>query len=412
MAIQQEALTGVQRSAIEDPARTRGRRSRTGSAIFIFLLIAGGGAAYHFLNQPPQAAANSAPPPPSVMVSRPLEKTLAPTVGFLGQLSAVNSVEIRAQVSGYLTEYHFTDGQKVHKGDLLFVIDPRPYQIQYEQAKAGLRTAEAQLDLANQEFWRARELKQRNFGSGQNVDQRTQQQRGAEAAVDQARAAIRAAELNLEFTHITAPFDGKISARRVSVGSLVNGGSNGASGGTNLLTTLVSLDPIYLDFEMSENDYRTYMRAHGKPTDKEAPLIDIILDDEAGTAIQGRLDFLDNAVERSSGTLRARATIANPDFALTPGQFARLRVPIGAPRPTLLVPPEAVAADQSHEIVMVVDKDNKVVPKPIRTGPLVDGLRVVKEGLSPDDRVIIKGLMRARPGATVTPEQGTITAKL
>ncbi|WP_158304355.1 efflux RND transporter periplasmic adaptor subunit [Beijerinckia indica] len=417
MTIQQEAsIDGLERRVLRDPALPRSegasKTSRRTSALLAVLVLGGGALAYVYYKSQSSAPALAAPPAPTVTVSHPLQKTLAPTTGFLGQLSAIDFVEIRAQVSGYLTEYHFKDGQNVHKGDLLFVIDPRPYQIQYEQAKASYRTAVAQLDLANQEIWRAQELKRREYATTQTVDQRNQQQRGAQAAVDQAQAAVHAAELNLEFTRITAPFDGKISSRRVSVGSLINGGAGGgATGGTNLLTTLVSLDPIYLDFDMSENDYRAYQHAaKAQGSDTLAPTIDVILDDEEGTIYKGQLTFLDNAVERSSGTLRARATIPNPDLALTPGQFARLRVPIGTPKPMLLVPAAALGADQSREIVMTVADDKSVVPKVVKTGPLVDGLRVINEGLAPNDQVIINGLIRARPGSKVTAVPGTIEA--
>jgi len=379
----------------------------------LVLLLAGGAAVLGPKFLPDTATASApavAPPPPAVTVSPPLQRELASWTTFTGQFSAVDHVDLRAQVSGYLTEIHFTDGQIIHKGDLLFVIDPRPYQIALQQAGAQLLTATAGLDLANKEIVRTAELKRSDFASGELLDQRVQQQRSAQAAVDQAKAAVASAQLNLEFTRITAPLSGRISSHRTSIGTLIAGGQSGTT--PTLLTTIVSLDPIHLDFEMSEGDYLTYQRflqsQHGgNPVDRT---VEASLSDEQGWTRRGELDFVDNEMDRSSGTIHARASLPNPDLFVAAGQFARLRLPTSSSKATLLVPDSAVSTDQSRKLVMTVAADGTVVPKPVEVGPLNDGLRVISGGLSPNDKVIINGLMRARPGGKVTPQAGTIAA--
>ena len=346
------------------------------------------------------------PPPPQVTVSLPLRQTVRATGRFLGQFSAVDSVELRAQVGGTLTTIEFQDGQIVQMGDPLFVIDPRPFEIKLDQAVAQLQTAQAKATLGDAELWRAEQLKRTDFGTAESVDQRAADQRSEQAAIDTARAAIRDARLDLEFSRVTAPFTGRIGAHLVSVGSLVSG-SRGGSGPTTLLATVVSLDPIHLDFDMSESDYLAYQQAHhgGAPHDD----VDISLSGDGHFDRHGTLDFVDNAVNRSSGTIHARATVPNPDLTVTPGQFARLRVASGEPAPALLVPAAAVVPDQSRQIVMTVAADGTIVPKVVDIGDLYRGLRVIRGGLAADDRVVIDGLVRVRPGIKVTPVAGRIT---
>ena len=346
------------------------------------------------------------PPPPQVTVSLPLQRTVQATGRFLGQFSAVDSVELRAQVGGTLTAIGFQDGQIVHKGDLLFTIDPRPFQIRLDQGVAQFQTAQAKQTLSEAELWRAQQLKRTDFGSAETVDERAADQRSALAAIDTAKAAIMDARLDLEFSRITAPFDGRIGAHLVSVGSLVSG-SRGGTSPTTLLATIVSLDPIHLDFDMSESDYLAYQEAHhgGTPHDD----VIISLDGDGHFDRHGTLDFIDNAVNRSSGTIHARATVPNPDLTITPGQFARLRVALGHAAPVLLVPAAAVVPDQSRQIVMTMAADGTVVPKQVETGDLDHGLRVIRSGLSANDRAVIDGLVRVRPGIKVTPVNGAIT---
>ena len=346
-------------------------------------------------------------PAPQVTVSQPLQREVDTRVGFLGQFSAIDRVELRAQVGGTLTEIHFKDGQVVHKGDLLFVIDPRPYEIKLEQAKAALQTATARVELANTQLSRAQSLRRNEFATQETVDQRTNEQDASRAAVGDAKARIRDAELDLEYSQVRAPFTGRIGARQVSIGGLV-AGSRSATSPTTLLATLVSLDPLYLDFDMSESDFLTFTRERARIGGPLANKVALGLSDENNFARQGTLDFVDNALDRSSGTIHARATVPNPDLFLAPGQFARLRVAIAPPAPVYLLPDSAVILDQSQHLVMTVQPDSTVKPKIVTTGDLRGGLRVIQSGLEPTDRVIINGLVRAMPGAKVTPQDGAI----
>jgi RND family efflux transporter MFP subunit len=359
------------------------------------LLVAAGAGAWGLnglMSAPAQGTVPSSPP--VVTVALPLRENIARWTEFTGQLSAVDQVELLAQVSGYLTEVHFEDGQVVQKGDLLFVIDPRPYEIHLEQALAQRQTALASLALANKEVSRATRLTGTGAMAVELLDQRTQRQEAAVAAVNTAKAAVHAAQLDLEFTHIVAPFSGRMSMRRVSIGSLVSG----ASGPTGL-TSIVSLDPIYLDFDMSEADYLAYRQA--TPAGMRTT-VQISLDGEQPWSRTGELDFLDNRIDRGSGTMHARATLANSDLAIVPGQFARVRMPVSPARPELLAPDAALATDQSSKTLMVVQADGTVVPKRVELGALADnGMRVITRGLLPTDRIVINGLMRLRPGLKV-----------
>src|SRR5262249_51460600 len=272
---------------------------------------------------------------------------------------------------------------------------------------AQLETANARLVLAGRELHRAEVLAAKAFGTEQTVDQRTADQRTGQAAVDDAKAQIRDAEFDLEHCRITAPFTGRIGTHLVSVGNLI-AGSRTATSPTTLLTTLVSLDPIYLDFDMSESDFLTFSRDRARLKGGLADKVEIALGDDTEFARQGTLDFVDNALNRSSGTIHARATVPNPDGLLTPGLFARVRLVVGAAVPALLVPDTAVLPDQSQHIVMTVAPDGTVVPKQVEIGDLRGGLRVIRSGLTPNDQVIIEGIPHAAPGAKVAPEAGTI----
>lgn len=356
-----------------------------------------------------QAVAQGTSQPPTVTVSPPVKKTVVEWDEYTGQFAAVDSVELRARVSGYLTEIHFQDGQFVKQGDLLFVIDPRPFEIARDSAQAQLTQAQAKLELANRQFERTSKLRQGDYAPASTLDERLQEMRDAAAGVEAAKAALRSAELNLEFTHITAPLGGRVGRHEVSIGNLVAGG---AGGPTTLLTTIVSLDPIHFIFDMSESDFLAYQRAAaagklGSTRDGKVPA-EVRLTDEKAWARRGHLDFVDNQFERTAGTIRARAVFPNPDNFITPGQFGRLRLPGSEPYEALLIPDTAIVTDQSRKVVMVVRDDGTVEQRVIRPGPMIEGLRVVREGLSANDRVVIDGLMRARPGARVTPQPGTI----
>ena len=396
----------IEREQLDGPTQPRlrtWRRLAIGAVTVIAALAVYFGLAPHRGNQ----AAAVPTPSPQVTVSAPLQREVDTRVGFLGQFSAIDRVELRAQVGGTLTEIHFTDGQVVHKGDLLFVIDPRPYEIKLEQAKAALQTATARVELANAQLSRAQSLRRNEFATQETVDQRTSDQDSSKAAVEDAKARIRDAELDLEYCRVRAPFTGRIGARQVSIGSLV-AGSRAATSPTTLLATLVSLDPLYLDFDMSESDFLTFSRERARAGGPLANKVMIGLSDESSFTREGTLDFIDNALDRSSGTIHARATVPNPGLFLAPGQFARLRVAIAPPTPVYLLPDTAVMLDQSQHLVMTVGPDATVKPKIVTTGDLRGGLRVIQSGLAPTDRVVIDGLVRAIPGTKVAPQDGTI----
>lgn len=398
------------RTGTTNGTRRRGRAWIVGALALLALAVAVG-AYWRWAPGAPDAAAAAPPPPPAVTVSPPLKHELVEWDEFTGQFAGVEYVEIRARVSGYLTEVDFKDGQIVKKGDLLFVIDPRPFENALASARAQQAQAQARLELANRQVQRSSELRQRDFASQSVLDERLEEMRQAAGALDAAKAAMADAELNLEFTRITAPVGGRISRHEVSVGNLVAGGN---SGGTTLLTTIVSLDPIYFYFDMSEADYLAYQRAaaSGKirsTRDGKVPVY-VKLTDEKDWPREGQLDFVDNQVDRGAGTIRARAVLENPGFFITPGQFGRIRIPGSEPYEALLVPDQAIVTDQSRKLLMTVSEDGTVVPKVVRPGPIYDGLRIIRSGIDPGDRIIINGMVRARPGAKVTPQPGEIEA--
>ena len=364
-------------------------------------LVLAGAARVHAGAQPSAAA----PALASVSVSTPLQRDLDTQAAFLGQYSAVDRVELRAQVGGTLTEIHFKDGEIVHKGALLFVIDPEPYQIRMSQAQAQLEAARARLDLASRELVRAQTLKATDAGSTENVEQRVADKLAAQAALDGALAQVHDARFDLEHTRITAPFTGRIGNHQVSVGNLV-AGSRGATSPTTLLTTMVSLDPIYLDFDMSEADYNSYLRGHLHNSGPQT--VGISLADSTDFTREGKLDFIDNALDRSSGTIHARAVVANNELQLTPGGFARARLSIAQPTAVLLVPDAAVLPDQSSHFVLTVAADGTVSTKQVQIGDLRGGLRVIRSGLTPTDRVVIDSIPLAHPGTRVAPHEGRI----
>src|SRR6201996_509493 len=348
------------------------------------------------------AATASAPAAPTVVVSAPAQRSIEKQLQFLGQFSAVQQVELRPQVGGTLTRINFKDGDIVHEGDVLFEIDPTPYQIKLNEATAQLETARAQLDLAIQQSDRADTLKEKGFGTVELADQRLAGKRAAQAAVDNAQAAVRDAQFDLDHTRLTAPFTGRIGSHIVSVGNLV-AGSRYATTPTTLLATLVSVDNIYLNFDMSEADYAVFQHERKNQQGPLADKVDVALNGE-GFDHEGILDFVDNRLDRASGTIHARATVPNPDGLLTPGQFARIRVAVSKPTPTLLVPDASALPDQSEHIVLTVGPDNVVTPKKVELGDVRDGLRVIRSGLTSSDRVVVAGIPKAKPGAKVAVE--------
>jgi multidrug efflux system membrane fusion protein len=348
--------------------------------------------------QPP-----AAPPAPPVTVANPVKRQVVDLDEYVGRFVAVDAVEIRARVSGYLDTIHFKDGTLVKKGELLFTVDQRPFKAALDLAQADLARARAALDLANSDLKRAQDLINKQTISEQVYEQRIQAKRAAEAQVAAAEAAVRNAELNLEFTELRAPVAGRIGDRRVSPGNLVIGG---AQPSTTLLATIVSIDPIRFEFTFDEAAYLRYTRiASGddKPNPPGVRLpVELRLLDEQEFLHKGTMDFVDNVIDQSSGTIRGRAAVGNPEGLFTPGMFARVRVPGSPPYEALLVPDAAVGAEQVRRFVYVVDPENTVRQKFVELGPLQGRLRVVR-GLAADDRVIVNGIMRARPGIKVTP---------
>lgn len=395
-------------------APARGSQVRVGRILLISLLVLALAAiAYRYMVAPQgtqQAAVQGGPPPaPPVTVAKPLVETLREWSDFTGQFQAQDSVEIRARVSGYLESVNFNDGQLVEKGDLLFVIEPRPFEIALDSAKAQLAQAEAELELAKVQLERTAELRKKDFASVQSFDERAAEVKNATAARDKARADVDRAQLNLDYTRVLAPVSGRVGRHEVSIGNLVVGGT----GETTLLTTIVSLDPIWLRFNVSEGDAMTYKRLIQKGELESARTGSISVQgqliDETDWPLKGNIDFVDNQFNRTTGTIRVRATFPNPELFISPGQFGRVRVPMSQEKPTMLVPDAAVVTDQSTKLLFTVTEDGTVVPKPVELGAVTDGgLRIVRTGITTDDDVIINGLLRARPGQKVTPQPGEV----
>lgn len=348
----------------------------------------------------------SQPPAPQVTVSKPVKKLVSDFDEYVGRFVAVDFVEVRARVSGYLDSIHFTDGQLVKEGDPLFTIDRRPFEAALDQAKAAVEQAKANLAFAEADLKRGEGLVRGSTITQQTFDQRIQAKRVAEANVTAQAAATRQADLDLKFTELVAPVSGRIGDRRVSVGNLVTGGTAGT---TTLLATIVSVDPMRLEFTMDEASYLRYINALASARSNSANSgtklpAQLRLIDEDDFVHKGRIDFVDNAIDRSSGTIRGRAEFPNPDGKLTPGMFGRVRIATSPPAEALLVPDAAIGTEQVKKFVYVVDSNNVATPKYVTLGPVVDGLRVIKAGLNPDDLVVVNGLMRVRPGAKVSPQ--------
>lgn len=346
--------------------------------------------------------------PPAVSVARPVHKQITEWDEFTGRFVAKRHVDVRARVSGYLDSVHFEEGQMVEQGQLLFVVDQRPFEAEVQRARAEVDRVVTQLDVARLELERGERLASERAMSRETLDERRAARDAAMAEVAAARARLRSSELDLGFTEVRAPMSGRSSDIRVDVGNLISGGSADST----VLTTIVSLDPIELEIEASEAEFLRYSRlsqAGTRPSsrDQQNPVQARLLD-ETEWLHDGRMTFVDNQLDVNSGTMRGRATFDNPDHLLLPGMFARVRL-FGAGRhEAVLIPDSAVVSDQASKLVMIVDGDNLVQPRAVQLGPMVDGLRVVREGLSPDERIIVNGILRARPGAPVTPEEVTI----
>jgi len=346
------------------------------------------------------------PPAPQVTVAKVECKPLVETDEFTGRLEAVDHVEIRPRVSGQLDSVHFQEGAIVQKGDLLFTIDPRPFQAEVDRLKAELERAHAQLARSQSDFARAERLHNNNGMSVEEYDRRNSARAEAEAQVASVEASLRGAELNLEFTHIVSPITGRVSRAEVTRGNLVTSGGGGPA---TLLTTVVSLDPVYAYFDADEQTYLRYgklARAGKKGTNGEAngPIY-LGLAGEEDFPHKGVVNFIDNQVNPTTGTIRARGVFSNKDLALTPGLFARLKLAGGETIRGCQIDDAAVGTDLNQKFVLVVDANNAVAYRPVMLGPIVNGLRVVRDGLHEGDVVVVNGLQRVRPGMNVTPKQ-------
>lgn len=352
----------------------------------------------------PQSRAQDAPPP--VTVARPIVRDVVEDDEFVGRFEAVEDVTIRSRIGGYLDSIHFRDGGLVKKGDLLFTIDQRPFQTALTQAQAQLEVAKTSLDFADAQYKRAEKLVSQGNIPVATLDDRRREYLAALALHNGANAAVTRAQLDLEYTEISAPIDGRIGRYLVSAGNLVQAD-------LTILTTIVSLNPINFYFDVDERQLLAYARdarKRNQTLQEGAGALDVRVELSDGVELPttGKLDFAENRVDSATGTLRLRAKFPNPDYILQPGLFGRIHVPGSLPYKGILIPDEAVAADQDRRIVYVVDGSGVVSAKPIRLGPRLHGYRVVREGLTGEETIVINGLMRVRPGAKVTPQLVTL----
>jgi RND family efflux transporter MFP subunit len=349
-----------------------------------------------------EAMAQGAPGPLPVTVANPIKRTVTDMAEFTGRFEASELVEVRAQVSGQLMQVAFKDGADVKKGDLLFKIDPRPYEAALTQAESSVITAQTRVSLTKSDVDRAKDLQRTGNITDQVAQQRQQAYGEALATLKSAEAQVLTAKLNLEWTDVRAPIDGRIGRKMVTEGNLIAAGAS-----SNVLTTIVKVKPIYFYFDVDEQSYLRYMtyvrEGKLKQDDSGAP-VEIALPNSTEFTIKGRIDFSDNQLDQQTGTLRLRATVPNDDGFLTAGVFGRLRVQSSPEFEALLVPDEAIMSDQTRKVVMTVGPEDKVVPKVVEPGQLNGGFRIIKKGLTPDDKVIVNGLMRARPGSQVKPQ--------
>ncbi|HTY49231.1 MAG TPA: efflux RND transporter periplasmic adaptor subunit [Steroidobacteraceae bacterium] len=337
--------------------------------------------------------------PPAVTVARVVERSITDFAEFTGHFEAVQRVEIRPRVSGYISSVDFVQGHEVRQGDTLFVIDPRPYEAAYRQARAQLAQAQSQYDLAVSERTRAENLQASHAVSREELESRVAAAEQASATVQADQASLEEARLNLSFTRVTAPISGVVGRAEVTAGNLVNPGQT-------LLTTLVSVDPIYVSFEGDEQGYLDFMHftRSGGPDSAAHPVF-VGLVNEEGYPHQGSIVFVNNEIDPATGTMRARGLLENHDRRFTPGMFARVKLPGSTPHEALLINDSAIGTDQSVKYVLRLGKDNAIEYRTVKLGPLVDGLRVVTAGLSPNDSIVVNGLQRVRPGMVVTPER-------
>lgn len=377
----------------------RGRNAALGAIALVLMA----GAGWHFLNQDDTAAAM--PPPPAVQAAHPIVRDVTEWDDYVGRFAPSKTVEVRPRVSGAITRVFFRDGDFVRQGQPLFEVDPRPYRAALAAAQADVASAQSALALAKSDYGRVAGLSGDEAVAASEVDQLRTRVRAASAALDAAQARQRARALDVEFALVRAPISGRISDRRVDAGNLVSGDNNASA---TLLTTINAVDPIYFTFDASE---ALFLKTQRDRAGNKAPAdVQVRLQDEADYRWKGRLDFTDNGLDPRSGTIRVRAVLDNPDGFLTPGMFGNMRLAGSGTVKALLVPDDAVQADQARKIVLTVGKDGMVAAKAVELGPLVEGLRVIRSGLSPADRVVISNYQAAVPGARVALRRGQISA--
>jgi RND family efflux transporter MFP subunit len=335
-------------------------------------------------------------------VAKPVVKTIIEHDEFVGRFDSLEEVKVRSRVTGYLDAVHFKDGSLVKAGDLLFSIDEREFKAALRQAEAQIVIAEAAFDFSKNQLNRAESLIQNGNIPQSVVDERRDNHIRARGALEQARAALVRAQINDDYTKIRAPLSGRIDRKLLDVGNLVNANDT-------ILTTIVSIDPIYFFFDIDERNYLSYARdarARGTTLQEGGGGLEVVvtLSDESIPPLTGHLDFSENRIDAATGSMRVRAVLDNEDGVLTPGLFGRVSVPGSLPYEGILVPDNAIVADQNRRLVMVVDDAGKVSPRPVRPGPKVDGYRVIREGLDGSESIVVSGIVRARPGAVVTPE--------
>jgi multidrug efflux system membrane fusion protein len=376
------------------------------------LMLAIGLAAFAGLNAGCSSSAQpKAPAPVEVSVAEVICKQIGDSDEFTGRLEAVNAVEVRPRVSGYLQSVHFKEGAIVRRGDLLFQIDPRPFQAEVDRLKGDLSQAKAQRSRAQSDFARAERLHNNDGMSAEEYDRRAAVRNEAEARIASTEAALRGAELNLEFTRVIAPITGRVGRAEITEGNLVESGA----AQVKPLTTLVSLDPIYVYFDVDEQTYLKYARLtrdHGTSSGDLHSAARLGLADEDGFPHLGQVSFVDNQVSSSTGTIRLRATFANKNLALTPGLFARIRLQGGDAHSGCLAKDEAVVTDLNQKYVFVLGKNNTLTYRPVKLGPMTEGLRVVRDGLHEGDVIVVNGLQRVRPGDAVTPKKISMAGQI
>ncbi len=344
-------------------------------------------------------SAPAAPPPVPVSVAAVIEKSVTEWDEFSGRIQAIDSVEVRPQVSGIITAVHFDEGQLVKKGDLLFTIDPRPFQADLAHAQAALAGAQAKLDLAHINLNRKQELIKTNAIAQSELDQSNDDVLEADANVKAEQAAVQTAQINLDYTSITAPVTGRVSRAEITVGNFVSTGST-----PPVLTSVVSVNPVFVEFEVDEQTFLKYAAngAAGNTGIDRIP-VSMGLANEDGYPHQGHLKSIDNRLDTTSGTIRVRAIFDNPNGELTPGLYAKVRTGGAAAAPAILIDDRAIGTDQDKQFVMVVDADNKANYRAVTLGPIVDGLRVIRSGLQKDEKIVVNGLQRVRPNSIVAP---------